>query len=339
MFVTFPFVARELIPLMQAQGTERGGGRARSLGAERLADVLARHAAQHQVGPALRRDPVQRARDGRVRRGVGRLRPHPRRDQHAAAARRDPLQRVPVRGRVRGARRCSRCSRWSRWSSKTLRRVAASRATPRRSRHEHRSPQRLQALRRVRRARRRRRSTSPTGELVALLGPSGSGKTTLLRIIAGPRVARRGHACCFDGEDATEPRVRERGVGFVFQHYALFRHMTSSRTSRSACACGRARSGRAKPRSAARVHELLELVQLDWLARPLSRTSSPAASASASRSPARSRSSRKVLLLDEPFGALDARVRKELRALAAPAARRDARHQRVRDARPGGSAR
>ena len=78
MFVTFPFVARELIPLMQAQGTdeEEAAHRARR---PRLADVLARDAAQHQVGPALRRHPVQRARDGRVRRGVGGVRPHPRR--------------------------------------------------------------------------------------------------------------------------------------------------------------------------------------------------------------------------------------------------------------------
>jgi sulfate transport system permease protein len=97
LFVTFPFIARELIPLMQAQGKdeEEAARLARRL---RLADVLARHPAQHQVGPALRRDPVQRPGDGRVRRGVGGVRPHPRRDQHAAAARRDPLQRIQRAG-------------------------------------------------------------------------------------------------------------------------------------------------------------------------------------------------------------------------------------------------
>ena len=72
MFVTLPFVARELIPLMEAQGTDEEQAAVCS-GAERLADVLAGHAAEHQVGPALRRDPVQRAGDGRVRRGVGRV--------------------------------------------------------------------------------------------------------------------------------------------------------------------------------------------------------------------------------------------------------------------------
>ena len=122
-FVTFPFVARELIPLMQAQGSEEEEA-ARVLGASRLADLLARDAAQHQVGPALRRDPVQRARDGRVRRRVGGLGPHPRRDQHHAAARGDPLQRVPVRGGLRrglaagaaGAGHAGSSSPW--WSGK-----------------------------------------------------------------------------------------------------------------------------------------------------------------------------------------------------------------------------
>ena len=92
-FVTFPFVARELIPLMQEQGTRGGGSRAvaRRVG---LADLLARHAAEHQMGAALRRAALQRARDGRVRRGLGGVRPYPRRDQHDAAACRDSLQRI-----------------------------------------------------------------------------------------------------------------------------------------------------------------------------------------------------------------------------------------------------
>jgi sulfate transport system permease protein len=97
-FVTFPFVARELIPLMQAQGSE-GRGRHRA-GRQRLADLPPRDAAQHQMGPAVWRDPVQRPRHGRVRRGVGGVRPHPRRNQHHAAAGRDSLQRIQLRRRL-----------------------------------------------------------------------------------------------------------------------------------------------------------------------------------------------------------------------------------------------
>lgn len=105
----------------------------------------------------------------------------------------------------------------------------------------------------------------PTGELVALLGPSGCGKTTLLRIIAGMESADAGHVK-FAGEDATHLHVRERQVGFVFQHYALFRHMTVFENV--------AFGLRVKPRDARpgeaeirrRVFDLLKLVQLDWLA-------------------------------------------------------------------------
>ena len=92
-FVTFPFVARELIPLMQEQGTDEEEA-ALTLGASGWQTFLARHPAEHQMGPALRRAAVQRPRDGRVRRRLRRLRPYPRPDQHDAAARRDPLQRV-----------------------------------------------------------------------------------------------------------------------------------------------------------------------------------------------------------------------------------------------------
>ena len=105
----------------------------------------------------------------------------------------------------------------------------------------------------------------PAGELVALLGPSGSGKTTLLRIIAGLEMPDSG-SVLFQGVDATGTDVRERHVGFVFQHYALFAHMSIFEN----VAFGlRVRPKATRPREAeirAKVMELLKLVQLDWLA-------------------------------------------------------------------------
>jgi sulfate transport system ATP-binding protein len=149
------------------------------------------------------------------------------------------------------------------------------------------------------------------GELVALLGPSGSGKTTLLRIIAGLEFPDRG-IVLFDGEDATERSARDRRVGFVFQHYALFRHMTVFEN----VAFGlRVRPRRDRPGEAEirkRVSELLELVQLGALAGRL-----PSQLSGGQRQRvalARALAVRpRVLLLDEPFGALDSRVRKDLR--------------------------
>jgi sulfate transport system ATP-binding protein len=150
-----------------------------------------------------------------------------------------------------------------------------------------------------------------SGELVALLGPSGCGKTTLLRIIAGLETADRG-TIAFSGEDTTHVHVRERQVGFVFQHYALFRHMTVFENV--------AFGLRVKPRNQRpseseikrKVHELLSLVQLDWLA---DRYPSQLSGGQRQRiALARALAVEpKVLLLDEPFGALDAKVRKELR--------------------------
>jgi sulfate transport system ATP-binding protein len=150
-----------------------------------------------------------------------------------------------------------------------------------------------------------------SGELIALLGPSGCGKTTLLRIIAGLEAADAG-SILFSGEDTTDVHVRKRQVGFVFQHYALFRHMTVFENV--------AFGLRVKPRSIRpseeqikkKVHELLGLVQLDWLA---DRFPSQLSGGQRQRiALARALAVEpKVLLLDEPFGALDAKVRKELR--------------------------
>ena len=150
-----------------------------------------------------------------------------------------------------------------------------------------------------------------SGELIALLGPSGCGKTTLLRIIAGLETADAG-TILFSGEDTTHVHVRERQVGFVFQHYALFRHMTVFENV--------AFGLRVKPRNERpseeqikkKVHDLLSLVQLDWLA---DRYPSQLSGGQRQRiALARALAVEpKVLLLDEPFGALDAKVRKELR--------------------------
>ena len=151
----------------------------------------------------------------------------------------------------------------------------------------------------------------PTGKLVALLGPSGCGKTTLLRIIAGLESADAGQVI-LEGEDASNRHVRERQVGFVFQHYALFKHMTVFEN----VAFGlRVKPRKDRPSEAVireKVLNLLKLVQLDWLA---DRFPSQLSGGQRQRiALARALAVEpKVLLLDEPFGALDAKVRKELR--------------------------
>jgi sulfate transport system ATP-binding protein len=150
-----------------------------------------------------------------------------------------------------------------------------------------------------------------TGELVALLGPSGSGKTTLLRIIAGLDTADSG-AVLFDGDDASQRSARDRGVGFVFQHYALFRHMSVFEN----VAFGlRVRPRGQRPPEAditRRVKELLGLVQLDYLGDRLPSQLSGGQRQRVALARALAVEP-KVLLLDEPFGALDAKVRLELR--------------------------
>ena len=150
-----------------------------------------------------------------------------------------------------------------------------------------------------------------SGELIGLLGPSGCGKTTLLRIIAGLETADSGQVL-FSGEDTTHVDVRHRQVGFVFQHYALFRHMTVFEN----VAFGLRVKSRSQRPSASqirtKVQSLLELVQLDWLA---DRYPSQLSGGQRQRiALARALAVEpRVLLLDEPFGALDAKVRKELR--------------------------
>jgi sulfate/thiosulfate transport system ATP-binding protein len=150
-----------------------------------------------------------------------------------------------------------------------------------------------------------------SGEFLALLGPSGSGKTTILRVIAGLERIDEG-AVRFEGEDITGQSPRERNVGLVFQHYALFRHMTVFDN----VAFGLRVRPRSKRLSRAeirqRVSELLELVQIGWLAGryPSQLSGGQRQRVALARALA---VGPRTLLLDEPFGALDAKVRKELR--------------------------
>ena len=150
-----------------------------------------------------------------------------------------------------------------------------------------------------------------TGELLALLGPSGSGKTTLLRVIAGLETVDSGQVL-FQGRDATGTHAKDRRVGFVFQHYALFRHMTVFENVAFGLRV-RPRSERpAESEIRRKVTELLELVQLDWLAdrHPHQLSGGQRQRIALARALA---VEPQVLLLDEPFGALDAKVRAELR--------------------------
>ena len=148
----------------------------------------------------------------------------------------------------------------------------------------------------------------PEGSLTALLGPSGSGKSTLLRVIAGLEEPDGGQVLLGD-DDVTHQPARARGVGMVFQHYAAFKHMTVWEN----VAFGLKVRKRPKPEIENRVHELLELVQLEGLAKryPAQLSGGQRQRMALARALA---VDPEVLLLDEPFGALDARVRKELRA-------------------------
>jgi sulfate transport system ATP-binding protein len=147
----------------------------------------------------------------------------------------------------------------------------------------------------------------PTGSLLALLGPSGSGKTTLLRIIAGLEVADAGQVR-YEEQDITNQPARERNVGFVFQHYALFRHMTVFENVAFGLRVRKWKNNRVEQR----VHELLNMVRLEGLHKRLPSELSGGQRQRVALARALAPDP-KLLLLDEPFGALDAKVRQELR--------------------------
>ncbi len=146
------------------------------------------------------------------------------------------------------------------------------------------------------------------GSLVSLLGPSGSGKSTLLRVIAGLEAPDTGKIW-ISGNDATRKSVQNRNIGFVFQHYALFKHLTIRENIAFGLNIRKAQKGRTK----ARVDELLELIQLSGLGNryPSQLSGGQRQRVALARALA---IEPEVLLLDEPFGALDAKVRKDLRA-------------------------
>ncbi len=153
--------------------------------------------------------------------------------------------------------------------------------------------------------------TAPKGCFLALLGPSGSGKTTLLRILGGLEFAELGRVI-FDGEDWLAKPARERKAGFVFQHYALFRHMTVERNIAFGLEVRPRASRPPRAEIARRVSDLLSLVQLDDLGRryPSQLSGGQRQRVALARALA---IEPRMLLLDEPFGALDAKVRKDLR--------------------------
>jgi sulfate transport system ATP-binding protein len=151
----------------------------------------------------------------------------------------------------------------------------------------------------------------PTGEITALLGPSGSGKTTLLRIIAGLETPDTGSISLF-GEDSTRKQTKDRKVGFVFQHYALFKHMSVFENVAFGLKIRPRKLRPSKEEIREKVYRLLSLVQLESMANRLPSELSGGQKQRVALARALAIEP-KVLLLDEPFGALDAKVRQELR--------------------------
>ncbi|MER2508196.1 sulfate ABC transporter ATP-binding protein [Amaricoccus sp.] len=151
----------------------------------------------------------------------------------------------------------------------------------------------------------------PSGALVSLLGPSGSGKTTLLRILGGLEFPTSGRVR-FDGQDATGMSVQERRAGFVFQHYALFKHMTVFENIAYGLRARPRRTRPTGPEIERRVNKLLKMIQLPDIGRryPSQLSGGQRQRVALARALA---IEPRMLLLDEPFGALDARVRRELR--------------------------
>ena len=295
----------------RGHGRRAGTGRQQP-GRQLVADLLAHHSARHQVGGRVRRRAEPGAVAGRVRGGQGRRRQRQRRDHHGP---RPGAAEVPELRATDGLRR---------------------RVHPRRRRdhlsHRRRpvAPQGLQAEPGHRHGSHSGENMSidvtgvtktfgdfvalddvtvslPTGQLTALLGPSGGGKSTLLRIIAGLDQADTG-TVTIEGREATNLPARKRNVGFVFQHYAVFKHMSVAKN----VAFGLEIRKRPKDEINKRVAELLDLVHLsqfrDRMPSQLSggQRQRMALARALAVEPT-------VLLLDEPFGALDAKVRKELR--------------------------
>jgi len=153
--------------------------------------------------------------------------------------------------------------------------------------------------------------TIDQGELITLLGPSGCGKTTLLRIIAGLEIADRGQIF-FNNKDITHLKVNERNVGFVFQHYTLFKHMSVFENIAFGLRVKNKKERKSEQQIKEKVYELLNLIQLNETADryPNQLSGGQRQRVALARALA---TDPKILLLDEPFGALDAKVRKELR--------------------------
>ena len=296
-FISVPFVVREVTPVLMEVGDDQEQA-AVDARREPLAVVLAHHAAVDPLGHRLRRRALGRALHRRVRGGVGGLRQDLRRDRDAHAAGGEALPELRPRGGVRRLR-AARLHR-------TRHAAGDDEGQPTEGR-------RMIAVRDVTKsfgdfvALNGVSLEIPDGSLTALLGPSGSGKSTLLRIIAGLEQPDSG-VIEIHGADATRVAPQRRGIGFVFQHYAAFKHMTV----RDNVAFGMKIRKQPKERIRERVDELLGVVGLAGYHEryPNQLSGGQRQRMALARALA---VEPKVLLLDEPFGALDAKVRAELR--------------------------